>query len=205
MTAQSARAARAIELEETRQRAGLSVEQLAGRIVDRWDALQRNGRRTTWDRSVAKAARQIAYLEKASEGAYERSEAWWQAPEEQRGARPRVQLSMWREAMAAAHHANPAEATAEVLLLDVLWQADNRRKIEQRVRESTRERGHDVATLVWNAAEDPEFLDHALVEELRAVPPRHADYLLRAALIELAREIRVTFPDRPSRELRSFA
>ncbi|WP_156459186.1 hypothetical protein [Microbacterium sp. Leaf151] len=205
MTAQRARAARAIELQSAREDAGLTVDELAGRVVDMWDEKLGKGRRARWRQSVEKLSPQISYLERASEGAYDRAEAYSQAPADERSGRPRVHLLLWREALAATHSADSREAVADALRADAISRAAAHRAADSRARDRAREQGRDIATLVWNAAEDPDFLDRVLVDELAAVPPRHLAYLVRAALVDIADELRVTFPDRPSRDLRAVA
>lgn len=202
-----ARAASAVQLRSAREDAGLTFEQVAGRIVDAWDARLGNGRRASWHETVVWAANRLRYLESASHGAWERAESWWHAnrvyaaggPDRRVGRAPRADLHLWREAIAAIR------GDDYTVVEEALTAAHETVAAKDRAREFAREHGRDIATLVWNAAEDPSFLDRALVHELQAVTPQFLSLMVRETLVDIAHELRVTFPDRPERELRSAA
>lgn len=66
-------------------------------------------------------------------------------------------------------------------------------------REALTDRGERIAALVWNAADDPAFLDQALADMLDApeATGEHRDLHARTALMPLARRLRDQYPDRP--------
>ena len=100
---------------------------------------------------------------------------------------------------------DPLAAARNVLTSEALSTAAAVQEVEKQRRDAAIVHGRDMATLVWNAADDVAFLDRVLVDELKEVPPNHLPFLARTLLVELANELRVTFPDRPARELRSAA
>lgn len=74
-----------------------------------------------------------------------------------------------------------------------------RQRAKDARRDELRARGTTLARLVWGAADDPDFLDQALASELRSADLSKVElgFVARAALYDLADQLRVLFPQRP--------
>ena len=202
----------------------MTHEQAARRIVTVWNLRNPNrnrglaaddlrGRDLT--KTLPSKTRALVRLERTSQAAYDRARAEYERRESDPEYCATVPASTWRpwprlfdEPVRAIALGN-VEASVDELrdalgIVEVVTAAD-----EGAARlAALRERGASIARLVWNHAEDGEFLDQALFQELRGVETYRdgridgpAGYLVRSVLAELARELRVTFPERPAMEL----
>lgn len=201
------RAAAAVQLQSAREAAGLTHEDLGRRrllvFVFRMEA---RGVASTFEldarslRHLPMMTREVARLEATSQAAYDRAAAAsGQGSKSWRPWPTLFQVLLDTIALGNAD-ATPSE-------LHAAWTDAERGRVatrEQAEMAEANRRGAEIMRLVWNHADDPEFIDRALCDEL-AGPDTYEgvhitgwqSYLVRVALTRLADELRLVFPDRP--------
>lgn len=202
------RAARAIDLQTSRESAGFTLEGLARRMITVLRLKSHDGNLTAKDEGdfLPHLAAKLAFMEQVSQATYDRTVSWFSTPvHERRGGRPRIYLPYYDDAFAAIALGMPSASLDELReALSAASRAAKDLRNAQTARALER-RGRSIAAMVWNFASDPDFLDQALCVELRGSGERDDpsltgwdSFLVRTILTGLAHELRVTFPARPS-------
>lgn len=221
--ARYAQCARGFELQSVREAAGMTHEEAARRVVILWNLSNshRNKGKAPDDLSeheltetVPSKAREIARLERTSQDAFDRAAADSDRRAERGNAggfhgswRPWPALFADPIKAVTLGHVNASLNELRDALALPVGESEGAR--DRDVLAALRERSSSIARLVWNHAEDVEFLDHALFQELRAPKSIRdgrvdgaAGYLVRSILTQIARELHLTFPERPLLEIR---
>ncbi|MFT4051112.1 MAG: hypothetical protein QM677_02540 [Microbacterium sp.] len=207
------RAARCVELQTAREAAGLSIEDLARRMILLCPLREGCSVLGEYDERVflPSQMRSLEYMERVSQAAYDRTVTWFNTPQAQRAnmSKPRLvpYLRDYERALAAIA-LGPASLTINELRAiharRVAEEAERRSEAKfARLRAESNAQAEAIAAMIWNCADDLDFLDIALHTEFKAAEEKGDWYLNRTArfaLGYLAAELHNTFPHKPTME-----